>query len=159
MVGLIERFRKPKLPVVLGSPPRGSAVRQQPDPRSQHLATPVLRNFSYPTNITNRDPIVSTAPSLSTWDQLGEICSFSSDPISRTRQDRTAGLEVPFFYTTDCTPHKQLFNGESNLDPNHEIIHSTDVVILSTAKLARKRQRRSTILGVSSTQVQATSRL
>lgn len=151
MVGFIERFRKPKLPVVLGSPPRDSAVRQQPDPRPQHLATPVLRNFSYPTNITNRDPIVSTTPSPSTWDQLGEICSFSSDPVTRTRQDKITGLEDPFFYTTDRTPYKQLFNCKNNLDPNNEIIH--------TAKLAGKRQRRSTLLGLSSTQVQATSRL
>ncbi|KAI0859593.1 hypothetical protein F4860DRAFT_525989 [Xylaria cubensis] len=110
MVGFIGRLRKPKSPVVLGSPERDGIVNQRATTttRTPEITPPVLRNFSYPTNIGNRKTPSSTSASPSTWEQLGEICSFSPDVASRTRLDRTAGLEDPFFYTTDRTPYKQL---------------------------------------------------
>ncbi|KAI1281026.1 hypothetical protein F5Y07DRAFT_412914 [Xylaria sp. FL0933] len=120
MVGLVERFRKPKLPVALGSPPRDGVVHQQVLSRPPIVAPPVLRNFSYPTNVTNNIPLPSTPVLVqeppSTWDQLGEICNFSSSITPRIRQDRTAGLEDPFFYTTDRTPYKRLVDPDDRID-------------------------------------------
>ncbi|KAI1156843.1 hypothetical protein F4825DRAFT_473282 [Nemania diffusa] len=130
MVGIIERFRKPKSPIVLGSPQTDGVVHQQATPRTQIVTPPVLRNFSYPTNITNNSPPPSISASPSTWDQLGEICNFSPDIDSRIRRDRTAGLEDPFFYTTDRTPYKQLVDVEK-ITTSHEARHSTDSVPLS----------------------------
>ncbi|KAI1356500.1 hypothetical protein F5Y01DRAFT_309909 [Xylaria sp. FL0043] len=133
MVGLVERFRKPKLPVALGSPPRDGVVHQQVLSRPPIVTPPVLRNFSYPTNVTNNSPLPSTPVLVqeppSTWDQLGEICNFSSSITPRIRQDRTAGLEDPFFYTTDRTPYKRLVDPDDRIDKidkNTDARQSTD---------------------------------
>ncbi|KAI3334821.1 hypothetical protein F4824DRAFT_511574 [Ustulina deusta] len=130
MVGFVERFRKPKLPIVLGSPQRDDVVHQQVVYRPQNITLPVLRNFSYPTNITNNKPPHST-PAVweeppSTWDQLGEICNFSPSITSRTREDRTAGLEDPFFYTTDRSPYKKLAELGEKLNTNSDAKKSID---------------------------------
>ncbi|KAI0447425.1 hypothetical protein F4803DRAFT_322588 [Xylaria telfairii] len=158
MVGFIERLRKPKLPVVLGSPERDGVVNQRattiPD-----ITPPILRNFSYPTNIINSNTPFSTSASPSTWEQLGEICSFSPDTASRTFRDRTAGLEDPFFYTTDRTPYKQLIDPDEGRNVYDGGKRSTNLGPLTIEKRVEKRQRRSTLLGLSSPQVQATSRL
>lgn len=159
MVGFIERLRKPKLPVVLGSPERDGVVNQRPATTLQDITPPILRNFSYPTNIINSNTPSSTSASLSTWEQLGEICSFSSDTASRTLRDRTAGLEDPFFYTTDRTPYKQLIDPDEELNVNDGGELSTNLGPLTIERRVGKRHRRSTLLGLSSSQVQATSRL
>ncbi|KAI1367984.1 hypothetical protein F5Y08DRAFT_336011 [Xylaria arbuscula] len=121
MVGLVERFRKPKPPVVLGSPRKDRAGNQRFASRAQNVPPPTLRNFSYPTNVTNNNLLVPKPTARgerpSTWDQLGEICNFSSNTRPCTRQDRTAGLEDPFFYTTDRTPYRRLVD----IDENHNI--------------------------------------
>ncbi|KAI0972531.1 hypothetical protein F4678DRAFT_478405 [Xylaria arbuscula] len=133
MVGFVERFRKPKLPIVLGSPPRDGASHQQFESRPPNVTPPVLRNFSYPTNITNYSPSLSAPAALeeppSTWDQLGEICTFSPSIAPRTRrQDRTAGLEDPFFYTTDRTPYQKLVDEDEKICTSPDIRRSTDSV-------------------------------
>ncbi|KAI1132079.1 hypothetical protein F5Y10DRAFT_284579 [Nemania abortiva] len=127
MVGLVERFKKPKLPIALGSPQTDDPLVHQPAaPRPQNTTLPALRNFSYPTNITKSSTSPSTSETPSTWDQLGEICNFSPDITSRTRRDRAAGLEDPFFYTTDRTPYKQLVDLEEEIITDREARHSTD---------------------------------
>ncbi|KAI8954707.1 hypothetical protein F4801DRAFT_575108 [Xylaria longipes] len=135
MVGFVERLRKPKLPVVLGSPERDGVINQRAaTTRTQDIAPPVLRNFSYPTNITNSNTPSSTSATPSTWEQLGEICSFSPDIASRTCRERTAGLEDPFFYTTDRTPYKQLAYPDGILNVNHVDKHSTDLGLLTVER-------------------------
>ncbi|KAI1733906.1 hypothetical protein F4680DRAFT_462805 [Xylaria scruposa] len=131
MVGFIGRLRKPKLPVVLGSPERDGIVNQRVATRTKNITPPVLRNFSYPTNITNSKSPLSTSASPSTWEQLGEICNFSPDIGSRTRLDRTAGLEDPFFYTTDRTPYKQVANPDEILRVDR---HFTDFESLTVER-------------------------
>ncbi|KAI1312542.1 hypothetical protein F5Y03DRAFT_408529 [Xylaria venustula] len=131
MVGFVERFRKPKLPIVLGSPPRDGALHQQVESRPLNVTPPVLRNFSYPTNITTNSSSLSEPVALeqppSTWDQLGEICTFSSSIAPRTRRrDRTAGLEDPFFYTTDRTPYQEIVHEDENIYRSHDTIRSSD---------------------------------
>ncbi|KAI0432957.1 hypothetical protein F5Y09DRAFT_352698 [Xylaria sp. FL1042] len=132
MVGLVERFRKPKLPVALGSPQRDGVIHQQVLSKPPNVTPPVLRNFSYPTNLTNNNPSPSTPVVLeeppSTWDQLGEICNFSPSAAHHTRQDRIAGLEDPFFYTTERTPYKRLIDLDDKLDTNVDAKQSTDSV-------------------------------
>jgi len=160
MGGLAERFRKPKTPVVLGSPQKDGVVHDQWPPKSPDNTPPVLRNFSYPTSITNgtHKPLASAAEQPSAWDQLGEICNFSPDIISRTRQLRTAGLEDPFFYKTDRTPYRQLVDCDGSLDAKPATQQTTTGLALPSGQPAGgKRQRRSTLLGFSSAQVQATS--
>ncbi|KAI2638178.1 hypothetical protein GGS21DRAFT_488878 [Xylaria nigripes] len=152
MVGFVERFRKPKLPIVLGSPEKDSVEHQvyqvrDPIPRPQKIATPVLRNFSYPTSVTNTNPPPSTSPALkespSTWDQLGEICSFSVGFDFQARQARAAGLEDPFFYSTDRTSCKQLVNGEGPFITDPEAQQFIDSGPIPQIKGPEKRQRRS----------------
>ncbi|KAI3329148.1 hypothetical protein HD806DRAFT_548301 [Xylariaceae sp. AK1471] len=132
MVGFVERFRKPKSPIVLGSPQKDGVVQHRAAPSSQNTTLPVLRNFSYPTSITNsaRPPPTSGAQREppSTWDQLGEICNFSPDITSRTRRARTAGLEDPFFYTTDSTPYKQLVDRDERPDGRSEAQQPTGLM-------------------------------
>ncbi|KAI0459415.1 hypothetical protein F5B21DRAFT_499595 [Xylaria acuta] len=134
MVGFVERLRKPKLPVVLGSPERDGVVNQRAATRTRGVAPPVLRNFSYPTNIINSNTPSSTPASPSTWEQLGEICSFSPDIDSRTRRDRTAGLEDPFLHTTDRTPYKRLAGPIEILNADHVDKHSTDLGLLNVER-------------------------
>lgn len=160
MVGFVERFRKPRLPIVLGSPQSDGVIHSQAPP-APRIATPhVLRNFSYPTNITSSSsPPPSTSPPSSTWDLLGQICNFSPDVVSQAHRDKSAGLEDPFFYTTDRTPYKQLVDLEEESLINPASKHSTSSVTLSIEPAVEKRQRRSTFLGLSSSQVHKSSRL
>ncbi|KAI8632092.1 hypothetical protein F5Y19DRAFT_472977 [Xylariaceae sp. FL1651] len=143
MVGFVGRFRKPKAPIVLGSPQKDGVEHQQTAPIYQNITPPILRNFSYPTSITNsyRPPSISAAQiePPSTWDQLGEICNFSPDTASRTGRARTAGLEDPFFYTTDRTPRKQSVD-QDEIPNQFEAKQSTDSVPPSqqTAKNVEK---------------------
>jgi hypothetical protein len=159
MVGIAERFRKPKTPVVLGSPQKDGSVNDQLPSRSPNSTPPVLRNFSYPTSIANgtHQTPASVVEQPSTWDQLGEICNFSPDVVARTRQLRTAGLEDPFFYTTDRTPYTQLVDCDGSLDAKVVTKQATDLALPLGQPPGGKRQRRSTLLGFSSAQVQATS--
>ncbi|KAI0535739.1 hypothetical protein GGR58DRAFT_529087 [Xylaria digitata] len=156
MVGFVERFRKPNLPIVLGSPQKDGVIHQQAAHRPQNITLPVLRNFSYPTNITTRNRPPFTSPAWgelpSTWNQLGEICNFSPDTVPRTRQDRATGLEDPFFYTTDRTPFKQPADCDEKLGTRCAAKQSTDSVCPSQQAAVGKRQRRSTLLGLSSSQ-------
>ncbi|KAI0200098.1 hypothetical protein F4808DRAFT_177832 [Astrocystis sublimbata] len=158
MVGFIERLRKPKLPVVLGSPDTDGVVPQRTAPTSQATTPPVLRNFSYPTNILNSDTSSCTSTLPSTWDQLGEICSFTPENAPQTRRDKTAGLEDPFFYTTSRTPNKQPATRYEESDVGYGENKEADTEFLFIEKGWGKRHRRSTLLGLPSSQVQATSR-
>ncbi|GAW22930.1 hypothetical protein ANO14919_124770 [Xylariales sp. No.14919] len=163
MVGFVERFRKPKLPVALGLPQRDGVVHQQTNPRPRNITPPVLRNFSYPTNITiiNQPPFAFTAwgepPSI--WDQLGEICNFSPNVTPRLRQDGIAGLEDPFFYTTDRTSYKQLVDPDEKPNRNCEAKQSTDSAHPTQHATVGKCQRRSTSLVLPSSQARSTSHL
>ncbi|KAI0508404.1 hypothetical protein F5B22DRAFT_638771 [Xylaria bambusicola] len=140
MVGFVEHFRKPKLPV-LESPRNDSVVNRQFGFGPQNLAPPILRNFSYPTNVANTNSPLST-PTVweeqpSTWDQLGEICNFSLNTRPCTRQDRTAGFEDPFFYTTDRTPYRRLVDIDENSNTESNIKTSID-----HRPVVQKRQHR-----------------
>ncbi|KAI0383847.1 hypothetical protein F5Y04DRAFT_278473 [Hypomontagnella monticulosa] len=103
MVGFVGRFRKPKLP----APPRGDD-----NILPQRFAPPVLRNFSYPSNVGNSEPPpqfpFAPEPVQTAWDQLGEICSFSPDCISRTGQEKTPKIDNPFFFKSDTDPYGRL---------------------------------------------------
>ncbi|KAI1758770.1 hypothetical protein GGR53DRAFT_524400 [Hypoxylon sp. FL1150] len=111
MVGLTGRFRKLKLPVARGSreddsnPPLTPTAPHNPRP-------PVLRNFSYPTNVGNPvqpPPFPSGLGTEQTqWDQLGEICSFSPDSVSRIGQAKAPGLTDPFFFRSDTEFYSRL---------------------------------------------------
>ncbi|KAI1828090.1 hypothetical protein F4861DRAFT_242702 [Xylaria intraflava] len=162
MVGLVERFKKSKPPVALGSPQK-EIVNPEFMAKPQHRTPPVLRNFSYPTNITYSNPSPSTfsvqREPPSSWDQLGEICNFSSGVSSQARRAKTVGLEDPFFYSTDRTPHQRLVNGDGLSIPNPKTRQSIDSVFISQRPAAEKRHRRSTLLGLSTSQVPSNSRL
>ncbi|KAJ2992123.1 hypothetical protein NUW58_g2278 [Xylaria curta] len=146
MVGFVERFKRPKLPVVLGSPQKDGIVLEQSAPKSQNIKPPVLRNFSYPTNVTNSNPPPPTPPSPSTWDQLGKICNFSPDSDSQARRDKASGLEDPFFYTTDRTSYKQLPNHYEELNVNSVEKNTPDLETLTVERALEKIQRRSTFI-------------
>ncbi|KAI0164803.1 hypothetical protein GGR57DRAFT_514715 [Xylariaceae sp. FL1272] len=118
MVGFVGRLRKPTPPVVLGSPRKDGVVHSQTTQSSVKRTPPIIRNFSYPTSIAcgYRPPTPITGNEPSTWDQLGELCTFSSS-ASRTARARTAGLEDPFFYTNECASYSRLADyGESSPD-------------------------------------------
>ncbi|CAJ2501776.1 Uu.00g046290.m01.CDS01 [Anthostomella pinea] len=125
MVGFVGRFRKPKSPIVLGSPPRDDTVPlRAPTPRDIVPVPPVLRNFSYPTSVGSNIQLPSfpSAPreGQSTWNQLGELYSFSPDSASRAGQARTAGLEDPFFFTSDRAPYTPLSDQDDKLSTNSQ---------------------------------------
>ncbi|KAI0104809.1 hypothetical protein GGR51DRAFT_560809 [Nemania sp. FL0031] len=141
MVGLVERIRKPKSPIVLGPLQTHDVIHQQVASRPQNVTSPVLRNFSYPTNITKGSSSYSTRAPPSTWDQLGEICNFSPNRTSPARRNRAAGLEDPFFYTTDRTPYKQLVDLDDEITTNYEARHSTDSVPLSVGPVKNVEER------------------
>ncbi|KAI1118779.1 hypothetical protein F5Y14DRAFT_461606 [Nemania sp. NC0429] len=131
MVGFVERFRKPKSPIALGSPQNDGVIPPQVSHVPRNTTPLVPRNFSYPTNLTiGSGPPPSTSPPPSTWDLLGQICNFSPDVASEARRDRTAGLEDPFFYTTDRAPYKQLVDLEEEIITNPVVRSSAGSVTL-----------------------------
>ncbi|KAI0409729.1 hypothetical protein F4802DRAFT_614424 [Xylaria palmicola] len=152
MVGFVGRFRKSKLPIALGSPEKDGVIHQQTEHGPQPITAPVLRNFSYPTYIINSSQPPPKSLSPSPWDQMAEICNFSSHKISQTRRDRTAGLEDPFFYTTDRTPYKQRTDLDETLNTSHTGQLSTELGFLAIERGVEKRRRRSTLLGPPSPQ-------
>ncbi|KAI1333447.1 hypothetical protein F5Y16DRAFT_415128 [Xylariaceae sp. FL0255] len=125
MVGLIEREKKPKPPIVLGSPPKEGLARHQPASGLHRRTTHTVQNFSYPTRVSARYLASSAATSQeqgpSTWDQLGEICTFSSDSASRTGRVKTPGLRDPFFYTTERASYDQPVDQEDRVHPKTNI--------------------------------------
>ncbi|KAI1096242.1 hypothetical protein F5B19DRAFT_488857 [Rostrohypoxylon terebratum] len=108
MVGFVERFRKPKLPIAPGSPSKDYILSSQQPITPQHSRPPVLRNFSYPINIGKPEPppYPTVPPTGQTaWDRLGEICSFSPN---RTGKVRTPTLDDPFFFKSGEEPYSRL---------------------------------------------------
>ncbi|KAI1263092.1 hypothetical protein F5Y18DRAFT_438551 [Xylariaceae sp. FL1019] len=147
MVGFVGRLRKPMPPIVLGSPRKDGVVPSQPNQSSVRTTPPVIRNFSYPTGIAcgYRPPTPNTGKEPSTWDQLGELCTFSPS-ASRTGRTRTAGLEDPFFYTSECASYSRLADyGESNPEDSKT---SIDTAWSPEPAVPGKRQRRSTLTGL-----------
>ncbi|KAI1501744.1 hypothetical protein F5X99DRAFT_408764 [Biscogniauxia marginata] len=151
MVGLIERFRKPKSPVVLGSPQEDDIIPSQTPATPQSLTPLILRNFSYPTSIGNNNQSISAPPpprgGQSTWDQLGEICSFSPDSGSRIGQAGTARIEDPFFFKSDRASYCPLIDQSDNFEANPQPHRQYHPVSPSQEEpKTRKKQRRSTLL-------------
>ncbi|KAI0022198.1 hypothetical protein F4780DRAFT_206852 [Xylariomycetidae sp. FL0641] len=160
MVGLVGRFRKPKSPVVLGSPHKDDNIPHQTPATPLN---PILRNFSYPISAAqNTQPSsfpIHSRQQQSTWDQLGEICNFSPESVSRAGQ-RTAGLEDPFFYKSDRGPYSPLTEQSSRVSSKATVTQPLQPSSpCQEDPKARKRQRRSALLGLSSSQAQDTSRL
>ncbi|KAI1382166.1 hypothetical protein F4677DRAFT_458405 [Hypoxylon crocopeplum] len=161
MVGFVGRFRKPKSPIVLGSPNEDDEIPSQTPATPQRFRPPVLRNFSYPTNIGSQEqppPFPSSRATQTPWDQLGEICSFSPDSVSRVGQARTPGLEDPFFYKSEPEPYSRLDDDDDQSD-GFSIGISSDQLFNPESPSqeepkTRKKQRRSTLLGLSSSQDQ-----
>ncbi|KAI0594337.1 hypothetical protein F4775DRAFT_574315 [Biscogniauxia sp. FL1348] len=159
MVGLIGRFRKPKPPITLGSPEKDDAIPPQTPVTPQNPAPPVPRNFSYPTSIGNNTPsaAVSHPPKggQSTWDQLGEICSFAPDSNSRIGQAGSTGIEDPFFFKSYRASYYPLINQDNDSveRPQSERQDRPTAPSAEEPK-ARKKQRRSTLLGLSTSEVQ-----
>ncbi|KAI1416007.1 hypothetical protein F5Y13DRAFT_141053 [Hypoxylon sp. FL1857] len=165
MVGFVGRLRKPKLAVALGSPHQDDTLLSQRPTTPRQFSPPVLRNFSYPFNLSNPKPPPPFPSELragqTAWDQLGEICRFSPDGTSRTGQTRLFGLDNPFLFKSETENYTILDDSESE---------TFDVGIASEQLIdrespspeepkARKRQRRSTLLGLPSSQAQSASRL
>ncbi|KAI0842065.1 hypothetical protein F5Y06DRAFT_292887 [Hypoxylon sp. FL0890] len=116
MVGFVGRFRKPKLPVALGSPHEDNIALSQRPTTPRHFSPPVLRNFSYPFNVGNPEPPpFPSGPKAgqTSWDQLGEICSFSPDGTSRIGQARLLGLDNPFLFKSESERYTRLDDSES----------------------------------------------
>ncbi|OTA64523.1 hypothetical protein K449DRAFT_392598 [Hypoxylon sp. EC38] len=165
MVGFVGRFRKPKLPVDLGSPYEDDIVLTQRPTTPQRFTPPVLRNFSYPFNVGNPEPPPpfphESRPGKTAWDQLGEICSFSPSGTSRTGQARLFGLDNPFLFKAEIERYARLDDSESE---TFEVGIASEQLIDRESPPpeelnARKRQRRSTLLGLPSSQAQSSSRL
>ncbi|KAI1661398.1 hypothetical protein F4813DRAFT_399341 [Daldinia decipiens] len=118
MVGLVGHLRKPKLPTVPGSPHEGNTTPTETPITPQRFNPPVLRNFSYPINVgILRQP--SPFPSLpiaqqTAWDQLGELCNFSPDSVSRTRESKPLGLDDPFPFRSETESYSQLDDEDSD---------------------------------------------
>ncbi|KAI1459001.1 hypothetical protein F4805DRAFT_473693 [Annulohypoxylon moriforme] len=159
MVGFVDRFRKPKLPVAPGSPSKDHTLPSQQPTTPQHPRPPVLRNFSYPTNVGNPELTYPSAPPTgqTAWDRLGEICSFSPDNISRTGKIKTPTLDDPFFFKSGVEPYSRLEDEEGD---SFGISVSPDQLIgrespTQEEPKARKKQRRSTLMGLTSSQAQS----
>lgn len=153
------RFRKPKAPVVLGSPQKHAGVPIQTPATPSSSRPPVLRNFSYPTGVgsSTRAPghPASSRSTQSSWAQLGEICSFSPDGTPGVGQIDRSGREEPFFYRSDRSPYAPLPDrvGDADSPFPKEPQHLQAFVPAAHEDLKRrKRQRRSTLLPVSSSQ-------
>ncbi|KAH9902246.1 hypothetical protein F4778DRAFT_791192 [Xylariomycetidae sp. FL2044] len=119
MGGFVERFRRPKPPVVLGSPREGEVVPPQSPVTPRNPRSPVLRNFSYPISVTNnhQSPLSpsNSRAGQTAWDQLGEICNFSPDSASRAGRGKKLALEDPFFYSNDQPSYYQLADDDQEL--------------------------------------------
>ncbi|KAI2467694.1 hypothetical protein F4781DRAFT_444031 [Annulohypoxylon bovei var. microspora] len=158
MVGFVERFRKPKLPIAPGSPSKDHILPSQQPTTPQQTRPPVLRNFSYPTNVGNPEqPSYPSAPPTgeTAWDRLGEICNFSPDNISRTGKIKTPTLDDPFFFKSGAEPYSRLDDEEGDsfgLSISPEQLIERESPYQEEPK-ARKKQRRSTLLGLSSSQL------
>ncbi|KAI1447963.1 hypothetical protein F5Y02DRAFT_431780 [Annulohypoxylon stygium] len=161
MVGFVERFRKPKLPIAPGSPSQDHILPSQQPNTPQHSRPPVLRNFSYPINVGKPEPppYPSEPPTGQTaWDRLGEICSFSPD---RTGKVRTPTLDDPFFFKSGEDPYSRLDDEEEDsfgISISPEQLIDRESPSLEEPK-SRKKQRRSTLLGLASSQAPNSSRL
>ncbi|OTB08862.1 hypothetical protein M426DRAFT_7580 [Hypoxylon sp. CI-4A] len=162
MVGFVERFRKPKSSIPPPSPRRDGVAQGQTRNIPRQFAPPVLRNFSYPTNVgkTEQPPPFPSASktSLSTWDQLGEICSFSPDNVSRTGHVKTFALDDPFFFfRSEPEPYNRLDDDESGdytIGISSEPLFERESPSQEEPK-TRKKQRRSTLLGLPSSRAQS----
>ncbi|KAI1143415.1 hypothetical protein F5Y05DRAFT_408860 [Hypoxylon sp. FL0543] len=164
MVGFVGRFRKPKLPGALGSPGEDEISLSQRPTTPRHFSPPVLRNFSYPFNVSNPEPPPSfpSGPKVgqTAWDQLGEICSFSPDGTSQPGQARFLGLDNPFFFKSEPERYTRLDSESETFDIGIASEQLIDRESPSPEEpKARKRQRRSTLLGLPSSQAQSSSRL
>ncbi len=169
MVGFVERFRKPKLSAAVSPSREDTLITPQTPDTPQRHTPPVLRNFSYPINVgRSEQPPSYPSPEAgqTPWDQLGEICNFSPGTISRVGRFRTSGLDDPFFFRSEGEEdYIQLDDeGENSQREEFGIGISPDLpsdresLSLEEPK-ARKKQRRGTLLRLSSSQAQGSSRL
>lgn len=148
---VFERLRKSKTRIVSRTPHEDSMISEQ-DTANQSYRPPVLRNFSYPTSIGSSTQIPSYPPApradRTTWDQLGEICDFSPDNVGKAQ---TTAVDEPFFYRRDRESYIPLTDQDSVSststqsnqipDGQHSKKHEPQ---------PRKKQRRSTLLNLSS---------
>ncbi|XXG94635.1 hypothetical protein Hte_000892 [Hypoxylon texense] len=161
MVGLKGRFRKLKSPVVRGSREGESDLSQTPA-TAQNFRPPVLRNFSYPINvgIAIQPPTFPSGPSAeqTQWDHLGEICSFSPDSVSRTGQAKTTDVGNPFFFKSESESYTHLDDEsqEFSIGVSSDFLRNRESQSLEELK-ARKKQRRSTLLGLPTSKAQTSS--
>ncbi|KAI2640500.1 hypothetical protein GGS26DRAFT_163040 [Hypomontagnella submonticulosa] len=160
MVGFVGRFRKPKLPAV----PREDDILLQTPTTLRRITPPVLRNFSYPSNVGNSEqppPFPSSSEAgQTTWDQLGEICNFSPDNISRTGREKAPILDDPFFFKSETDPYSRLDDESESFGVGISSEQLIDRESPSEEEFySRKKQRRSTLLGLPSSQAQCSSRL
>ncbi|KAL7629359.1 hypothetical protein AAE478_000879 [Parahypoxylon ruwenzoriense] len=154
MVGFAGRFRKPKSPIALGSSSKDDIILSHTPTTPQRLTPPVLRNFSYPTNIGNspQPPAFPSSPGAgqTPWDQLGEICNFSPVSVSRAGQTRTVGLEDPFFFKSETEPYSRLDDEGDTLSfiaPSDQFFDRES--LSQEEPKPRKKQRRSILSGKS----------
>ncbi|KAI1105234.1 hypothetical protein F4804DRAFT_350989 [Jackrogersella minutella] len=148
MVGFVERFRKPKLPITLGSSPKDLQAPSLRPTTPQHFSPPVLRNFSYPTNVGSPEqpPQFPSVPPVgqTAWDRLGEICNFSPDSISRTGHTKTLTLDDPFFFKSGEELYSRLDDEIDrfgfSISPEQLFDHES---LSQEEPKARKKQRRS----------------
>ncbi|KAI5923280.1 hypothetical protein F4810DRAFT_710707 [Camillea tinctor] len=159
MVGLIGRFKKQKSPVTLGSPQRDDIIPPQAPATPQNPVLSVSRNFSYPTSVGNSINSATTSPSSgndqSAWNQLGEICSFSSDTSPQIGQAGSAGIYDPFFFKSYRTSYHPLIDkdGHSGDRPQPDR-HDRPRSSSQEEHKTRNKQRRSALFGLSTSEVQ-----
>ncbi|KAI0851403.1 hypothetical protein F5Y00DRAFT_8561 [Daldinia vernicosa] len=167
MTGLVGHVRKPKPPITLGSPHEDDATPTVTPITPQHFNPPVLRNFSYPFHVGSlrQPPIFPSLPiaQQTAWDQLGELCNFSPDNISRAREAKTLGLDDPFSFRFETESYSQLDDEDS--DGNQEFGIGVSSEQLDQESLSqedpvpKKRLRRSTLLSLASSQARDSSDL
>ncbi|KAI1383187.1 uncharacterized protein F4822DRAFT_67966 [Hypoxylon trugodes] len=161
MVGFAGRLRKPRQAIALESPHEEGLVPSPTPTTPERFTPPVLRNFSYPTTVGSPEQppqFPSTySPGQTTWDQLGDICNFSPISVSRVGQARP---DDPFFFKSEAEPYSLLDDEDESfgigISPEH--LADSDSASQDGPK-ARKKQRRSTLLGLPSSQAYSSSRL
>lgn len=152
------RFKKPKSPIILGSPEEDTIISPQTPATPATSNPPVLRNFSYPTSVASgiKTPTLpkSDRTTQTSWDQLGDICSFSPNSPPRA----VTALEDPFFFRSDESQYTPIPDEE---DQAHSHGNSSHINVTKASSKAepstRKKQRRSALLGLSTGQSQNTS--